>query len=643
MLSVDLNLRMESCETRNTENIDDESIDDSDGQRDINDVKEASSDVDESKQDGDDQKDCSKKNATKENILEEFYNKINSKSLPSKDELENIYECKTLVLMKLPYYTRDDNIYNSLCFIDKSFADTIDNIHVCRSRSGSSYNGCYCDCLLCKKSRTKPERSHITEDKFYKENENDIPWKCRYTTGTSCYDYYKKGNTLYYAYIDFKSIEDAKNALNNHRFVKICEKEWQDCQFRYRVNRNILNNQTSKNKIFVKNLNQNIDESALIEMFSAFGQVLCVRVYRKREWNSTTHKYDDPKSLEYGWVQFILPNHAKLAIETVDGMVIDGRKIHCEYWKPTKIIKAKETLEIKNLYVWGFYGTIDKLAVLWKHGDVAALLKVFVGPIVSREWWIYENVMSGCFSFDNDQDATRGVDILDGAFVAFDENGTEFHKLKVDKCVKRKARQMNYFKYKYLERKTYKVKDMIKLMENDKKLQRLAFYVKNIDDTKGYQEVKKMFEEYGKVLDLKYVNSKPGKDRKRYRQRKMVKTEGGNYKLKDKIEKVADIDVSINDYGRKERDWNVEGVFVLYENVNDGINALKKIYGVCDERKEMVKLMLRNDNSIPLKNPLLSIKKSGVRKKRRDKDLELYAVIMAVLPINRADFKKFVV
>merc|ERR1719160_1964912 len=69
--------------------------------------------------------------------------------------------------------------------------------------------------------------------------------------------------------------------------------------------------------IFIKNLDTNIDNKVLFDTFSIFGSILSCKVATDR----------DGTSRGYGFVQYESGDAAKQAIERVNGMLIEGRKV----------------------------------------------------------------------------------------------------------------------------------------------------------------------------------------------------------------------------------------------------------------------------------------------------------------------------
>lgn len=120
--------------------------------------------------------------------------------------------------------------------------------------------------------------------------------------------------SLGYAYVNFHQMADAERALDSMNFSDIngrpCRIMWSQ--------RDPSLRRSGVGNIFVKNLNESIDNKQLYDTFSLFGNILSCKVVTDRETGA---------SKGYGYVHYETAEAAKAAIEKLDGMLLDGQEV----------------------------------------------------------------------------------------------------------------------------------------------------------------------------------------------------------------------------------------------------------------------------------------------------------------------------
>jgi len=120
--------------------------------------------------------------------------------------------------------------------------------------------------------------------------------------------------SLGYAYVNFHQVADAERALDTMNYTDIKGKP---CRIMW-SQRDPSLRRSGVGNIFVKNLNETIDNKQLYDTFSLFGNILSCKVVTDKETGS---------SKGYGYVHYETDESALAAIEKLDGMLIDGQEV----------------------------------------------------------------------------------------------------------------------------------------------------------------------------------------------------------------------------------------------------------------------------------------------------------------------------
>lgn len=101
------------------------------------------------------------------------------------------------------------------------------------------------------------------------------------------------------------------------------------------------NSTPDSRKIYIKNLERSIDNKAVYDTFSVFGNIL----------NCNVAKDEDGNSRGYGFVHFDTEEAARAAIEKVNGMLCNNQKVHVVKFIPRRDREQEKATHFKNLYV----------------------------------------------------------------------------------------------------------------------------------------------------------------------------------------------------------------------------------------------------------------------------------------------------
>jgi len=277
--------------------------------------------------------------------------------------------------------------------------------------------------------------------------------------------------SLGYAYVNFQQPADAERALDTMNFDMLKGKPirimWS--QRDPSVRRSGVGN------IFIKNLDKTIDNKAMYDTFSAFGNILSCKVANDEQGNSKG----------YGFVHFETEEAAINSITKVNGMLLNGKKVFVGRFIPRKDRERELGEKAKyftNVYIKNFGDEIDdeKLKDMFEQ----------YGKITSHKVMTNEEEKSrgfGFVCFEDPETAEKACDDLNGK----DINGKTLY---VGRAQKRAERQNE------LRRKFEAMK-----MERLNRYQGVNLYVKNLDDTIDDERLRKEFQPYGTITSAKVM------------------------------------------------------------------------------------------------------------------------------------------
>ncbi|XP_066142899.1 embryonic polyadenylate-binding protein-like isoform X1 [Euwallacea fornicatus] len=285
-----------------------------------------------------------------------------------------------------------------------------------------------------------------------------------------CRDFRTK-QSLSYGYVNFNSPRDAETALDTMNFDHLKGKPirimW--CQRDPSLRKSGVGN------VFIKNLDKNIDNKAMYDTFSAFGSILSCKVALD----------EDGYSKGYGFVHFESEDIANRAIEKVNGMLLNEKRVYVGKFIPRSEREKKLGDRVKqftNIYVKNFgQHMLDEefYGIFSKFGTVTS-------SMVARN----QDGTSKGFGFVAFEDANSAEK------AAREMNGKEYDNrtLYVGRAQK-KSERMNELRKKYEQQR----------MERFNKFQGLNLYIKNLDDSFTDDKLKAEFECFGKITSAKVM------------------------------------------------------------------------------------------------------------------------------------------
>lgn len=280
--------------------------------------------------------------------------------------------------------------------------------------------------------------------------------------------------SLGYAYVNFQQPADAERALDTMNFDVMMGRPirimWSQ--------RDPSLRRSGVGNIFIKNLDKSIDHKAIYDTFSTFGNILSCKVATDEEGNSKG----------YGFVHFETEEAAQKAIEKVNAMLLNGKKVFVGKFVPRqqRLRDLGETArKFTNVFVKNFGDELDedKLRTMFeKYGKVTSLM-------VAKEVGDGGKARGfGFIAFERPEDAEAAV---------LESNEMELQsgrKLYVGRAQKKAERQSE------LRRKYELMK-----MERMQRYQGVNLYVKNLDDNIDDERLRKEFQPYGTITSAKVM------------------------------------------------------------------------------------------------------------------------------------------
>ncbi|XP_075883187.1 embryonic polyadenylate-binding protein-like [Nelusetta ayraudi] len=276
--------------------------------------------------------------------------------------------------------------------------------------------------------------------------------------------------SLGYAYINFQQPADAECALDTMNYDVIKGRPirimWSQRDPGLR--------KSGVGNIFIKNMDESIDNKALYDTFSAFGNILSCKVV-----------CDERGSKGYGFVHFETQEAANRAIDTMNGMLLNDRKVFVGHFKSRKEREVEfgtKAMKFTNVYIKNFGEdyTDDKLKEVFSAFGRTLSVRVMKDERGRSRGF-------GFVNYANHDDAQKAVDEMNGKEI----NGKVIY---VGRAQKRLERQGE------LKRKFDQIKQ-----DRVQRYQGVNLYVKNLDDGIDDERLRKEFAPFGTITSAKVM------------------------------------------------------------------------------------------------------------------------------------------
>lgn len=280
--------------------------------------------------------------------------------------------------------------------------------------------------------------------------------------------------SLGYGYVNYSNPQDAARAMEMLNFTPVNGKS---IRVMYSHRDPTLRKSGSAN-IFIKNLDKSIDNKALHDTFSSFGNILSCKIATD----------SNGQSKGYGFVQYDNEESAQGAIDKLNGMLMNDKQVYVGHFLRKQERESTTGMtKFNNVYVKNLADstTDDELKnVFGEFGSITSAVVMRDAEGKSKGF--------GFVNFENAEDAAKAVDALNGK--KFDEK--EWYVGKAQKKSEREQELKSKFE------QTAK--------EAVDKYQGVNLYVKNLDDSIDDEKLKELFAEFGSITSCKVMRDPSG-------------------------------------------------------------------------------------------------------------------------------------
>eukprot|EP00437_Effrenium_voratum_P007752 CAMPEP_0181428292 /NCGR_PEP_ID=MMETSP1110-20121109/16604_1 /TAXON_ID=174948 /ORGANISM="Symbiodinium sp., Strain CCMP421" /LENGTH=628 /DNA_ID=CAMNT_0023551515 /DNA_START=161 /DNA_END=2047 /DNA_ORIENTATION=- len=299
--------------------------------------------------------------------------------------------------------------------------------------------------------------------------------------------------SLGYGYVNFHSVSDAERALDTLNYSSIkgraCRIMWSQ--------RDPSLRKSGHGNVFVKNLDKAIDNKALYDTFSLFGNILSCKVACDA----------NGKSRGYGFVHYETEEAAQQAIERVNGMQIGEQTVHV-----SKFLKRNERdrpalQNFTNLYIKNF-------PTDWDEDKIKSELSE-AGTITSSHF--VEDAKGRRFAFVNFETSDQAKKAVD-MYHQKDFRSQEQKEADAEKEEEEKDKDIKSYLL-YVQRAQSKSERSLELKEKMPQKEaptrgggsaNVNLYIKNLDEGTDEASLKALFEQFGTVTSVAAMKDERG-------------------------------------------------------------------------------------------------------------------------------------
>jgi len=298
--------------------------------------------------------------------------------------------------------------------------------------------------------------------------------------------------SLGYGYINFHSVSDAERALDTLNYSSI---KGRSCRIMWSQRDPSLRKSGAGN-IYVKNLDKSIDNKALYDTFSLFGNILSCKVAADSLG----------KSYGYGFVHYETEEAAKQSIERVNGMQIGEKTVEVSQFIKRGDREKPDIVNYTNLYCKSFPDDWDEAKINSEFGAYGTITSMAVRTDNKGRKFAFVN-------FETSEQAKKCVEEMHMKDMRTPE---EVEKAKEEGKEDEVGVDGHPVGKLYVQRAQSKAERQAELREKfssskEPKQAGVNLYVKNLDENTDEAGLRALFESFGQITSVAAPSDDKGK------------------------------------------------------------------------------------------------------------------------------------
>ncbi|KAJ3196794.1 Protein phosphatase PP2A regulatory subunit B [Irineochytrium annulatum] len=278
--------------------------------------------------------------------------------------------------------------------------------------------------------------------------------------------------SLGYAYVNYHNVNDGERAVDQLNYSALKGRAirimWSQ--------RDPSLRKSGAGNIFIKNLDPSIDNKALHDTFSAFGNILSCKVAVD----------ENAMSRGYGFVHYETAEAADAAIKHVNGMLLNDKQVYVGHHIPKKERMSKIE-EMRSKYTNIYVKNLDEAVT---DEELRAMFTPFgnvTSAVVQRDEQTQASKGFGFVNYNDHEEARRAVEEMHEKEI----NGKQLYVSRAQKKAEREEE---------LRKQYEKIRE-----EKLNKYQGVNLYIKNLDDSIDDEKLREAFAVYGVITSAKVM------------------------------------------------------------------------------------------------------------------------------------------